>query len=172
MKALIIFALFSVSFCLSNLKIQLLRNQAFAMLNIYRTTHLVPALKMNSEMNQMAQAHAEYLAKIGKEDHSGNKYRGELMGETVYVGNVVSGATPINDWYIKYLFYDFLLGDVDCFNVEKLQSFEAFTQMVWKSTTQVGFGIAEANGKTYFVANYYPRGNILGSFEQNVFKPF
>jgi len=46
-----------------------------------------------------------------------------------------------------------------------------FTQLVWKGSKQLGVGIAFANGgKTaVVVANYYPPGNYLGQFPQNVF---
>jgi hypothetical protein len=41
-----------------------------------------------------------------------------------------------------------------------------FTRVVWKSTTEVGFGIA---GK-YVVARYCPKGNIKGEYSDNVFE--
>lgn len=44
-----------------------------------------------------------------------------------------------------------------------------FTQMVWRSTTQVGFGISSRNNKAYCVAHYWPRGNVVGHFAENVF---
>ena len=48
-----------------------------------------------------------------------------------------------------------------------------FTQVVWKSTTQLGVGRAEAmhNGLlcTYVVARYRPAGNFIGEFSKNVF---
>lgn len=38
-----------------------------------------------------------------------------------------------------------------------------YTQMVWRSTTSVGFGYARAaSGNVYIVANYFPPGNFLG----------
>lgn len=38
-----------------------------------------------------------------------------------------------------------------------------YTQMVWRKTTTVGYGIARsADGWTYLVANYAPGGNFLG----------
>jgi hypothetical protein len=44
--------------------------------------------------------------------------------------------------------------------------------MVWKDTKQIGFGIARSqNGKqrkAYFVASFYPAGNVTGSFFGNV----
>jgi hypothetical protein len=47
-----------------------------------------------------------------------------------------------------------------------------FTQVVWKNSTQVGFGVAVApNGSFYAVANYYPAGNFTGQFKENVLQP-
>ena len=47
-----------------------------------------------------------------------------------------------------------------------------FTQVVWKTTTQVG--VAEALSKTnkrFVVARYSPPGNILDHFQENVPPP-
>jgi len=41
-----------------------------------------------------------------------------------------------------------------------------FTQVAWKSTKQVGMACSE-DGK-FIVANYFPAGNMMGDFEQNV----
>jgi hypothetical protein len=48
-----------------------------------------------------------------------------------------------------------------------------FTQIVWKGTSEVGFGISLAKSnrwfKMYCVANYYLPGNIRGQYTSNVF---
>ena len=41
---------------------------------------------------------------------------------------------------------------------------QQFTQLIWKSTTKVAFGIAGA----FVVGWYYPAGNVQGQFEENV----
>jgi glioma pathogenesis-related protein 2 len=44
-----------------------------------------------------------------------------------------------------------------------------FTQIVWKATKLLGVGLSfTANGGAIAVCNYYPRGNYLGQFVQNV----
>lgn len=39
-----------------------------------------------------------------------------------------------------------------------------FSQLVWKASKEVGFGYAGG----IVVANYYPGGNLMGSWEKNV----
>lgn len=47
-----------------------------------------------------------------------------------------------------------------------------FTQMVWKSTTEMGMAYARGkSGKIFVVANYSPRGNCIGQFTSNVPRP-
>ena len=50
-----------------------------------------------------------------------------------------------------------------------------FTQLVWKSTKTVGFGVSLGTSSgfncVYLVANYAPPGNYLNQFSQNVIKP-
>ncbi|KAJ7646605.1 PR-1-like protein [Roridomyces roridus] len=52
-----------------------------------------------------------------------------------------------------------------------------WTQVVWKGTTNLGCAVAECDnlfdfskfGRTlYYVCEYYPAGNVLGEFAQNV----
>ena len=44
-----------------------------------------------------------------------------------------------------------------------------FTQVVWKGTEEAGFGVAKSKtGKFYAVGNYFPGGNMMGAFEENV----
>ena len=47
-----------------------------------------------------------------------------------------------------------------------------FTQLLWNASTSLGIGMATSinNGMycTYFVAQYKPKGNIIGHFAENV----
>ncbi|KAI2801378.1 hypothetical protein BLOT_010929 [Blomia tropicalis] len=43
-----------------------------------------------------------------------------------------------------------------------------FTALIWKNTTRVGVGCARSGKKTYVVANYWPHGNIMRHFKDNV----
>lgn len=45
-----------------------------------------------------------------------------------------------------------------------------FTQLVWRATRLIGCALAVNNeNKAYGVAYYYPHGNVIGQFKQNVF---
>ena len=47
-----------------------------------------------------------------------------------------------------------------------------FTQVIWKGSREIGIGRAFADkGQTvYVVCNYFPAGNIIGHFKENVLK--
>lgn len=45
---------------------------------------------------------------------------------------------------------------------------DAFTQMVWDSTTHVGCAKSTDNTNMVLVCNYYPRGNVDGQYTNNV----
>lgn len=53
--------------------------------------------------------------------------------------------------------------------------FSHWTQVVWKSTTQVGCAVQTCNGiftepASFYVCEYSPPGNVIGEFPQNVQK--
>lgn len=61
---------------------------------------------------------------------------------------------------------------VSKFDQEGENSLEAacFSQLIWKDTKEVGFGVVENEGIFYFVAEYFPSGNIPGEYGKNVFQ--
>jgi len=47
-----------------------------------------------------------------------------------------------------------------------------FTQLVWKSSRDVGIGRSQSrDGKWFVVANFFPAGNFVGRNAENVFPP-
>ena len=134
--------------------------------NHYRARHGVPSLVPSPELNDVAQRHAERLARTQQMVHSGNPQ----VGENLYTVHSSRQVPPrpdavVDQWYTEIHHYNFTT-----------PGFHArtghFTQMVWKASKTLGVGIAQArNGAWYVVAQYRPPGNIAGHFPTQVVPP-
>ena len=134
--------------------------------NNYRAKHHVGKLVLNQELCDIAQKYAEELARTGNFAHSGNSFHDDNIGENLFAcyGMKITGKMMTDDWYNEVNQYNFN-------NPGYISGTGHFTQIVWKGSKQVGFGYAQArDGYYYGVANYYPAGNFIGEFEDNVFR--
>jgi uncharacterized protein YkwD len=134
--------------------------------NKYREKHHVGELKLSKELCDIAQKYAEKMARTSVFAHSDGKFNGKNMGENLFAcyGMKITGKMMTDDWYNEVSQYDFN-------NPGFSDGAGHFTQLVWKGSREVGFGYAQASdGYYYGVANYYPAGNYLGEFEDNVFR--
>uniref|UniRef100_A0A1I8HNE1 SCP domain-containing protein n=1 Tax=Macrostomum lignano TaxID=282301 RepID=A0A1I8HNE1_9PLAT len=134
--------------------------------NEYRAQHKAGPLRLNPQLNRLAQDWADVLAMRDKMAHDPNcssnntgeniamKFR---IGETNFPGDVFTDM-----WYEEIDSYDW--------NSNEMQpECGHFTQLVWKSTTEVGFGRAVSDtGRVYVVGRYRPPGNYKGEFRKNV----
>ena len=130
--------------------------------NIYRKKHHAPPLTLNKDLSKIAQSYAEKLCATRSFNHSSNKYKGNELGENLYMcsGKVATGEEATTEWYNEIKQHNFK---------KEFQSGTGhFTQLVWKSTKEVGFGVANKGNTYYVVANYYPAGNVWGEFSTNV----
>ena len=133
--------------------------------NKYRRKHHVGDLVLSKDLCNIAQRYAETMARTGNFAHSHAKYNGKNMGENLFAcyGLKISGKMMTDDWYNEVNQYNFN-------NPGFVSGTGHFTQVVWKDSREVGFGYAQArDGYYYGVANYYPAGNYLNEFEDNVF---
>ena len=164
------------TFTEKNIDLERMRELELAEHNRLRSLHGAPPLSLNPELNEMAQKYAQVLAKKKQMQHSNEKDRylkgreGEWVGENLYY----SWATPVleykcgnmsRSWYNEINDYDFNTG-----RSKNGKAVGHFTQLVWKDSKEVGFGIG-FNGDTLIgVANYYPGGNFNNLELQNVGK--
>ena len=139
-------------------------NSAIDAHNNLRKLHNAPPLKHNAELSKIAQVYADHLAKTDTFEHSKNTYNGKWMGEnlSMCMGMAMTGEGMSQRWY----------DEIKNYNYEKPgfgMKTGHFTQVVWKGTEEVGFGVAKSKtGKFYAVGNYYPGGNMMSAFEENV----
>ena len=134
--------------------------------NKYRRKHHVGNLVLSKDLCNIAQKYAEIMARTGNFAHSRGKYNGKNMGENLFAcyGIKITGKMMTDDWYNEVSQYNFN-------NPGFVSGTGHFTQVVWKGSREVGFGFAQArDGYYYGVANYYPAGNYLNEFEENVLR--
>jgi len=139
-------------------------NEALIAHNIYREKHHVPPVTLNREICLLAQKHANIMALNEDFLHSHNTYKGEELAENLFMctGYKISGQNMVETWYNEGKDYDY--------NGDFQKGSGHFTQIVWKETKEVGFAYAQSkNGTFYAVGHYYPPGNFLGEFSNNVF---
>lgn len=128
--------------------------------NSYRKNHAAPALKWSSKLEANAQKWAKELAKKGYLQHASQSEEGENIA--CLKGAELTGGKATEMWYEEIKDYDFN-------NPGFKSSTGHFTQVVWASSLELGVGKATAsNGMQFVVARYYPAGNMLRRFPENV----
>ena len=147
---------------MDNAAIESYKLDVIKQINKYRNNHGANNLTNDSKIDKIAQKFVEKLSKTGNLDYSYNQYKGEDLGESVYESEVY--IAPMK---LAKIFYD---ENIDYDYKNKNPEPSNFTQMVWKSTEFIGFGMQKSlKGKYFFVINYFPTGNIDGLFKKNVF---
>ena len=127
--------------------------------NELRKKHGAPPVKWNSKIAEVAQAWAQTNAAAGRMFHSKGKY-----GENIYwtSGGMPSGKRVVDAWYSEIQFYDY---EEPGFSLKTGH----FTQVIWKSSKEIGAGWARSpDGGFFVVCNYDPPGNYEGKFPRNV----
>jgi len=119
-------------------------------------------LEWSAELAAYAQAWADNLAKrncaFEHRPHSG-EFK-QIHGENIFWGSgmAYTVVTASKSWYDEIKEYKHAPLNNDNWSVAG-----HYTQMVWKSTTQVGIAKAICQGgETLIVANYDPAGNYMG----------
>lgn len=135
--------------------------------NDYRRKHGVPLLELNKKLCKYAEEWAKVLVKKGKMEHRDqNDYGENIFSAWSSDPNfVVSGKDAVDKWYNEIKDHKFGKEPTNLGTGH-------FTQVVWEDTKEVGVGVAKSkDGHVYVVANYFPPGNMIGSFAKKVPPP-
>ena len=163
-KIISIFLFAIIIFQINSLDLEKIREEILTNHNYHRKRHQVDNLVRNAEIEQVAQSYSEYQASIDSMQHSNNK----KYGENLYYcgsssGECVTGKKASEMWYDEVKDYDFD-------NPRYIKGTGHFTQLVWKGSKQIGCGAAcNSHNNCYLTCNYYPPGNYLSDFANNVF---
>lgn len=132
--------------------------------NKYRKLHGSPPLQLNRDLCKSSQKWADHLLPIRTLQHSNSENGENLYYKSSSSPKELAGNEPVDSWYSEIKDYDFN-------NPGFSGNTGHFTQVVWKDSKEVGFGLATDGKRVYFlVAQYSPAGNITnpGFYERNV----
>lgn len=137
--------------------------------NLFREKHGVPPLTLSNQLCNMAQFWANHLAHTNTFSHRNLRDIGEnLFSKWSYIPDFdITGQQVSKYWYDEIKTYNFFQHP-DLLHVKAGH----FTQLVWRSSRDLGIGKARSRcGKVIVVANYRPAGNVVGQFHDNVLPP-
>ena len=133
--------------------------------NKYRTYHSCKSLKINDELNQIANEYAkDIITSKNIQDKNYIIFQEDILGENILISNQEENEENIcKKWYEEKKIYNYGLNTFQ-------KGTNHFTQLIWEKTMHVGFGkYVDLEHKKYcYVALYYPAGNIFGEFVDNV----
>jgi len=127
--------------------------------NAIRADVGVPPLTWNPVLADEAQSWARSLMMRRTFEHSLSRDRhGEGENLVAVYGEAVGEQVLTNRWTVEKASYAY--GPLHC--DESFHTIGHYTQMVWKSTTSVGCGLATDGHDQVMVCRYAPAGNICG----------
>ncbi|KAI1432867.1 SCP-like extracellular protein [Xylaria sp. CBS 124048] len=133
--------------------------------NFYRTAHDACPVTWNDTLAAYA---TSYLTNVSSNAEGEGKCRfahsGGPYGENIALG-YRDATAAIDAWGDEDAKYDYRHPDFG-------EDTGHFTQLVWKNTTAVGCGRRLCGAQGWFlVCEYWPRGNVVGSFRTEVGRP-
>ncbi|CAL8139268.1 unnamed protein product [Orchesella dallaii] len=158
------------------------QNVALDLHDTLRADHLSPPLTLSDDLNKIAEKCADYYANEFQGIDGSCPYKTKDMGENLYANVGIDDTDEevaklaINKWYEELQYYRFSKTNKTFNDYSKTKH---FTQLIWKSAKQMGFGIAFRNERSEYIVAvglYTPPGNIDDDndgrhYKENVLKP-
>jgi len=124
--------------------------------NKLRALHGVVPLKWSNGCATHATAAANQCVEKRELHHSNHDGQGQNAA-----WNYSSFKDATDGWYDEIKLYDYKKPGYN-------MSTGHFTQVIWKGTTHVGMAKDTNGSGNYIIANYYPPGNCMGRFAEEV----
>ncbi|MCJ7444961.1 MAG: CAP domain-containing protein [Methanotrichaceae archaeon] len=129
--------------------------------NKYRAEVNIPPLVWSDTLASGAQEWADYLATLGRLQHSNSGY-----GENLWMGSppgYFSYTQMVDGWGSEKQYFVYGIFP----NVSSTGNWADvghYTQIIWKNTLQCGCAKATGGNWDYFVCRYNPPGNYIGQY--------
>ncbi|KAK6456737.1 CAP domain-containing protein, partial [Scheffersomyces xylosifermentans] len=124
--------------------------------NKYRAQHQVGPLSWETTAYNYAQNNANNYDCSGILTHTHGPF-----GENLAAG-FPDGPSAVTAWYVEG----------ETYNYEAANTYDHFTQLVWKGSTKVGCAYKDCRAENwglYIICSYDPPGNFIGENKANVF---
>lgn len=131
--------------------------------NRERSQWRVPALRWDEDLAADAEGYARELARTGTLRHSDRSSRPRPEGENLWMG--VRGAFTYEDMVDTFLderryYVSRPLPDIS--STGNWHDVGHYSQIIWRSTTAFGCGLASNDQFDFLVCRYNPPGNVYG----------
>jgi len=123
--------------------------------NQWRSQVGVGPLRWSPQLANYAQSWADRLAQNNSFEHRQDSPYGENLASST--GRQMSPARVVEMWGNEIQDYNYASNSCAPGKV-----CGHYTQVVWKSTTEVGCGVARSGNREVWVCNYNPPGNFIG----------
>ena len=135
--------------------------------NRFRSRHLSQALFWNEAIAAGAQNWSEFLLQNQTLMHDTSHNLGENLGfvkmdpaqplcNNASQSSCFRCSQIVEAWYNESYNYNFTEG----VPIDPNKQYLRFTQLVWRTSTDLGVGVASGGNFHYIVARYHPRGNV------------
>ena len=144
------------------IKIAQLYTDLLLLHNIERKAYNFLDLQNTEYLNKLAQKYADNYQEIKEYNNFSNNDDLYAINYIKFKGDDISEILSIFKVWIKEK--EFLENKkINKYNSEA----KHYTQIIWKSTENIGFGYSKQNNENIFVIFYSPPGNIFDKFKEN-----
>uniref|UniRef100_A0A0N5B290 SCP domain-containing protein n=1 Tax=Strongyloides papillosus TaxID=174720 RepID=A0A0N5B290_STREA len=129
--------------------------------NLYRRIHRSRPLQMDAILSRKAMDAAKKSAVLGRLIPNSNPD----IGENSIICNEKMAPLIVFNWYKERSKYNYN-------TLAALPESVHFSNLIWRSATKVGIGIARKGNLLYIIFNFWPETSQNFKFRENVFKPY
>ena len=135
--------------------------------NVERASLGVPPLRWNADLAAGAKQWSDYLARTGEFQHSADGPGNERVGENIWGGTPGAYAPEdmIKRWISEKRHFQAGIFPKTS-RTGSVADVSHYTQLVWRSTNQVGCSLSRGAREEILVCRYSGPGNVIG---QSVF---